>query len=153
MVSRIRIDQNKALFVQSLIGNKDNPEGVFETYADIVAFAAAVGKKYDCRLPLEHISQEPSPISLDVFISRGYDLLMDILAITTMEDVQCLAGEGQKKDEQRIIIFEEYANGGLSYLQEQLVGAIDYQERILLLLNQERYNNNPVHEFDLSRFL
>ena len=45
MASRIRIDQNKASFVQSLIFNSDNPEGIFETYADIVAFAAAVGKK------------------------------------------------------------------------------------------------------------
>lgn len=153
MAARVRIDQNKAPLVQSLVFNHNNPEGVFETYADIVAFAAAIGKKYDCRLPLEHISQEPSPISLDVFISRGYDLLINILAITTMDDLQYFSEDGQDRDDQRIIIFEEYANGGLSYLQEKLVGAIDYQERLLLLLNQERDSFGSMEEFDLSRFL
>ncbi|AUC61279.1 hypothetical protein AA637_09025 [Cyanobacterium sp. HL-69] len=151
MASRIRIDQNKASFVQSLIFNSDNPEGIFETYADIVAFAAAVGKKYDYRSPLEHIAQEPSPISYDVFMSRGYDLLINVLAITTMGNLDVFSEHGGHED--KINIFEQYANGGLSYLQEQLTGAIDYQERLLLLLNKERHNTNSTQEFDLSRFL
>ncbi|MGY6530954.1 MAG: DNA phosphorothioation-associated protein 4 [Cyanobacterium sp.] len=151
MVSRIRVDQSKASFVQSLIFNNDNPEGIFETYADIMAFAASVGKKYDCRLPLEHIAQEPSPISFDVFISRGYDLLINVLAITTMGNLDVFAEDENGED--KITIFEQYANGGLSYLQEQLTGAIDYQERLLLLLNQERNHRGTGQEFDLSRFL
>ncbi|MBE9223695.1 DNA phosphorothioation-associated protein 4 [Cyanobacterium stanieri LEGE 03274] len=152
MVSRVRIDQNKASLVQSLIFSHDNPEGVFDTYADVMAFAAAVGKKYDYRLPLETIAQEPNPISYDIFISRGYDLLVDVLTIMTMGNLDFLSDENSSQ-ERRITLFEQYANGGLSYLQEQLTGAIDYQERLLLLLDKERHTPKVSQEFDLSRFL
>jgi dnd system-associated protein 4 len=35
-------------------------------------------------------------------------------------------------------IFEEYANGGLELLQNELRGAVDYTERIVLMLSYER---------------
>ncbi|MFM6860609.1 MAG: DNA phosphorothioation-associated protein 4, partial [Dolichospermum sp.] len=55
---------------------------------------------------------------------------------------------------QRNGIFEEYANGGLEILQNELRGAVDYSERILLFLSYERANNpKEEKEFDLTKFL
>ncbi len=154
MPNRIRIAHDKGFFVQSLVLNNQNSDGVFSTYADVIAMAAAIGKNYQCRLPIDHVTKEPSPISIEVFISRGYDLLIKILAITETKDPTILTSHTIDAEEKRILIFEEYANGGLAKLQEQLKGAIDYQERILLLLNQQRLQlNTKAEDFDLTRFL
>jgi dnd system-associated protein 4 len=154
MALRIKIAEDKASFVHSLVLSADNYQGIFSTYADLIAFAAAIGKKYQLKSPLQNIAKEPSPISLDVFISRGYDLLIKLIAITETQEPTIISAYSANSEEQRVKIFEEYANGGLSYLQEKLRGAVDYSERILLLLNQERLQKNPLPEnFDLSRFL
>lgn len=154
MVLRIKIAQDKSNLVQSLVSSSTNTQGIFSTYADLIAFSAAMGKKYQIRSPLETVAKEPSPISLDVFISRGYDLLIKLIAITEIKQAQIISAYSVTAEEQRVKIFEEYANGGLSQLQEKLRGAVDYSDRILLLLNQEKLQkSNPPDNFDLSRFL
>jgi dnd system-associated protein 4 len=53
-----------------------------------------------------------------------------------------------------VIILEQAANGGLELLAEQLRGAVDYSDRLLLILNQERFPTpQPATDFDLTRFL
>ena len=154
MALRIKIAQDKATLVQSLVSSGDNLQGLFTTYADLIAFSAAMGKKYERRLPLETIAKEPSPISLEVFISRGYDLLIKLIAITETQEPKIISAYSPTAEEERVKIFEEYANGGLSKLAEQLQGAIDYSERILLILSQEMHpHQSDESEFDLSRFL
>lgn len=154
MALRIKIEQDKANLVQSLVSSSSNAQGIFNTYADLIAFTAAMGKKYQKRVPLESIAKEPSPISLEVFISRGYDLLIKLIAITETGQSQIISAYSSTAEEERIKIFEEYANGGLSLLQEKLRGAVDYSDRILLILNQERLQkSSPPENFDLSRFL
>lgn len=133
MAIRVKISQDKADLVQSLVLNNDNPQGVFATYADVMAFAATMGKKNKLRLPLNTIAKEPSPISLDVFTSRGYDFLFKLLAITQTNNSKIISAYDIRAEEERVMIFEEYANGGLMRLQEQLRGAVDYGERILLI--------------------
>lgn len=154
MSLRVRIAQDKAPLILCLLHGHNNQEGVFSTYADIMAFAAAVGTKYHYRQPLEGIAKEPSPISLEVFISRGYDLLIKMIAITETKNPQIISPYYPNAEEEMIKIFEEYANGGLSQLCEQVKGAVSYQERILLWLNQHRGTNTSAPEdFDLTRFL
>ncbi|MGC1248227.1 MAG: DNA phosphorothioation-associated protein 4, partial [Spirulinaceae cyanobacterium] len=74
MVSRIRVARDKAELVKSLVTSRDTT-GPFQTYADAIAFAAALGAKRQKRVAITEVSKnEPGPISLEVFISRGYDL-------------------------------------------------------------------------------
>lgn len=154
MAIRIKIAQDKANLVQSLVLNNDNPQGVFSTYADVMAFAAALGKKHKYRLPLDSIAKEPSPISLDVFSSRGYDVLIKLLAITETKNPQIISAYDATAEEERVTIFEEYANGGLMKLQEQLRGSVDYSERILLMLSHHKNQPSlPDTNFDLTKFL
>lgn len=155
MAIRIKISQDKANLVQSLVLNNENSQGVFATYADVMAFAAALGKKNKLRLPLDIIAKEPSPISLDVFSSRGYDLLFKLLAITETNHPQIISPYDITAEEERVTIFEEYANGGLMKLQEQLRGAADYSERILLILSQTKNQQSSTTStnFDLTKFL
>lgn len=155
MAIRVKISQDKADLVQSLVLNNDNPQGVFATYADVMAFAATMGKKNKLRLPLNTIAKEPSPISLDVFTSRGYDFLFKLLAITQTNNSKIISAYDIRAEEERVMIFEEYANGGLMRLQEQLRGAVDYGERILLILSQANNQSSETitMDFNLTKFL
>ncbi|MGL5805331.1 MAG: DNA phosphorothioation-associated protein 4 [Xenococcaceae cyanobacterium] len=150
---RIKIAKDKADLVKSLVNTKETT-GAFQTYADAIAFAASLGAKYNKRLPLAEISKEPAPISLEIFISRGYDWLIKLLAIYENQDLKILAVDDRDTEDKRSLIFEEYANGGLEKLRDELKGTVDYTERLLLIINQERLpSRSNDEEFDLSRFL
>ncbi len=151
--NRIRVAKDKADLVKALV-DSDNTTGPFQTYADVMVFAAGLGAKRKKRSPLGTIAKEPSPIALEVFISRGYDLVFKLLAIAETKDAKILSSFEENSEEKRHHIFEEYANGGLEILRDELRGAVDYSERILLILNPERFKQeSPQRDFDLSRFL
>lgn len=162
---RIRIAKDKAKLVQSLIDfGSSASTGPFSTYADAIVFAAALGVRCQKRVPLVEISQsEPSPISLEVFVSRGYYWVINLLAVMTTQQPEILSTTNAEAEKQRVTIFEEYANGGLEQLQAELRGAVDYSERLLLMINAQRNGDNQAAsvsngdnetvEFDLSRFL
>jgi dnd system-associated protein 4 len=152
--NRIRVAKDKADLVKALVAS-DNMTGPFQTYADVMVFAAALGAKRKKRSPLGSIStKEPAPIALEVFVSRGYDLVFKLLAIAETKDAKILSLFEENSEEQRTHIFEEYANGGLEILRDEFRGAVDYSERLLLILSAERFKKDSAEQdFDLSRFL
>lgn len=155
--SRIRIASDKADLVKSLTASDDRKNAPFQTYADVLVFAASLGSKYKKRSPLREISKrEPAPISLEIFESRGYAMTLNLLAIAETQDPQILATHNPDAIRDRVLIFEEYANGGLDILQDKLRGAVDYLDQLLLLLANERDRcdaTSDPEEFDLSKFL
>lgn len=152
--NRVRVGKDKADLVKALTLGNDTT-GPFQTYADAIAFAAALGAKRKKRVVLQEVSKkEPGAIAQEIFISRGYDRLIKLLAISETKDINIIAPNDAEAEETRIAIFEEYANGGLEILQEELRGAVDYTERLLLMMISERdQKNQPEGEFNLSRFL
>ena len=158
--NRIRVAKDKAELVKSLIGSADN-NSPFQTYADAMLFAAVLGAKQQRRVPLGEISKkEPGPISIEIFISRGYDPVMKLIAIAATENINVISPDRADFEQQRIHIFEEYANGGLELLAQELCGAVDYTERILLMLsaaldprNSDSITENSLEEFDLRKFM
>ena len=151
---RIKVAKDKAELVRGLLEQKGST-GMFSTYADVIAFAASLGIKHDRRSPFTEVSQsEPAPISLEVFISRGYERLINLIAVVCTQDIKVLSTEEESAEATKVQIFEEYANGGLAYLQQELRGAVDYTDRLVLILNAERFSKETSdEEFDLSRFL
>ncbi len=148
---RIRIAKDKGDLVKCLVDSATAP---FTTYADVIAFAAALGTNRGERRKLEGIAKEPVPISLEIFISRGYDWLIQLLAIAETKDTTILSPFEPTAEEDRIVIFEEYANAGLERLQYELRGCVDYSDRLLLFLNSIRFEKEKIPgEFDLTRFL
>ncbi len=148
---RIKIAKDKAKLVKDLKAS-DDTTGPFQTYVDVMVFAAALGAKRKKRVPLVEIARDLDPIRRDYFDNNRSELLINLLAISETQDQKILADD-DKSDEQRIKIFEEYANGGLEILQEELRGAVDYSERIILILSSEREKQQQEEDFDLSKFL
>ncbi|MCP6757234.1 MAG: DNA phosphorothioation-associated protein 4 [Fischerella sp. CENA71] len=151
---RIRVAKDKAELVKALT-SADGGTGPFQTFADVIVFAAALGAKHKKRVPLGEISKrEPSPIRLEYFASVGNDWVIKLLGITETQDIKILSLGEEEHEANRNHIFEEYANGGLEILQGELRGAVDYTERILLILTHIRTNKDKeAEEFDLSKFL
>lgn len=151
---RIRVAKDKADLVKALTSS-DGSTGPFQTFADVIVFAAALGAKHKKRVPLGEISKrEPSPIRLEYFASVGNDVVIKLLGMIETQDINILSIYEEDYETQRNGIFEEYANGGLEILQNELRGAVDYSERILLFLSYERnHKDEKEEEFDLSKFL
>ncbi|MEH2289418.1 DNA phosphorothioation-associated protein 4 [Nostoc sp.] len=152
--NRIRVGKDKAELVKSLVASKDTT-GPFQTYVEVMVFAAALGVKYKKRVPLGETSKrEPSPIPQENFASLGYDLIIKLLGINETQDINILSSREEQDEDKRTQIFEEYANGGLEILQNELRGSVDYSERLLLVLISERGTKEQLEEeFDLSKFL
>lgn len=152
---RIRVAKDKAELVKALT-SADSATGPFQTYADVIVFAAVLGAKHNKRVPLGEISKrEPSPIGQEHFLIKGYDFVIKLLAIIEAKDLYILSLENEKYENQRLRIFEEYANGGLDILQNELRGSVDYSERLLLIMIAKRFSDRTqeVSSFDLSRFI
>jgi dnd system-associated protein 4 len=151
--TRIRIAKDKAELVKALKDGSDL-NGPFQTYADVVAFAAILGAKQSRRVPLSDVCKsDPDPIPQEHFISKRYEKAIQLLAVSATQNPKVLADK-ESCEEERIRIFEEYANAGLEILQGNLSGSVDYLEQILLLLNFERNGfKSGNDEFDLTRFL
>ena len=151
--NRIRVAKDKATLVKDLIV-LDNRTGPFQTYADVIVFAAALGAKYKKRSPLGEISQqEPAPIGQEHFFSKGYDAIIKLIAIMDSKEIEILSYD-ENSDTRRSHLFEEYANGGLEIMREELRGAVDYTDRLALFLLSERFSKKSEQtSFDLTRFL
>lgn len=152
-MNRVRLAKDKAELVRSLVAEV-NGMAPFSTYADVLAFAAALGARRQRRSPVVDVAREPTPIAFEIFISRGYDALFKLLAAVETKNASVLSSLDAKAENFRVSLFEEYANGGLEILQGELRGAIDYTEALLLLLSFERNPDERDPEgFDLRRFL
>ncbi|MDJ1168547.1 DNA phosphorothioation-associated protein 4 [Roseofilum sp. BLCC_M154] len=152
-VYRIRLAKDKGELVKRLV-ESDEDNAPFETYADVVMFAASLGYQRHQAIPLDDvIAKEPAPIAWDVFRSRGYDRTIRLLAIATTEEVSVLSLSSPEAIAQQIQILEEYANGGLQILQEELRGIIDITHHLPLMLHKQRHPQESPPEFDLSQFL
>ncbi|RLK59606.1 DNA phosphorothioation-associated protein 4 [Actinokineospora cianjurensis] len=89
----------------------------FGAYRDILIFAAALGFRNDRRKPVTKPAGDP--IRYEVLISgSGYsEALINMIAVNVSDDPEIM---DDARLEERIKIFEEYANGGLDCIQEQI---------------------------------
>ena len=112
--------------------NELRETGVFPTFKDAMVFASAVGFKRKNRKPFQKSSE---PIDLDVFRGDFDRTIMNIIAIEESDDPRMIA---PSSEDDRIRIFEEYANGGLDILKREIWDdKQDWREGLLALVQRE----------------
>jgi dnd system-associated protein 4 len=110
--ARVRRPQQHEALMQEL-----QNEGKFPTYRDILLFAAALGFSQGRRVAFSNAFGDP--IRYEVLTAPAFsDTLINMIAANTATDDPEVM-DGPRLDE-RLRIFEEYANGGLEYIQEQV---------------------------------
>lgn len=142
MAVRIRRPAAHKGLLEQLCGDAGNP---FNHYYEALLYSAALGYARGAREPFE---QADESIRWDTFLSiEGAAELVDMLAGTTIDDKTILAEEGA---EQRIAIFEEYANGGLDVVQRAIDASPAKMTRavILDLVLGEQESSVPEVDFD-----
>jgi len=147
-LARVQIAEDKAKFVKSLRASEDEI-GLFQTYGDILTLAAVLGFNRKRRLPLNKASGDPSAVLQEQFRNG---MIISLIAAAEIQESKILSSS-EEDDRMRVQIFQEYANGGLEILQNELRGVTDHLSKISLLLDVERHRNESKEEFDLSLFL
>jgi dnd system-associated protein 4 len=105
----VRRPKDKELLFSRLL-----EEGVFETYRDVMVFGAALGF---ARNRSESFEQSAEPIAWNVFSGAGHEALVNMIAGVSKGDLNILSDD---RFDERLTIFEDYANGGLNALKEVL---------------------------------
>lgn len=143
---RIKVAKDKAKLVKAL-KTGDGSTGLFQTYVDVMVFAATLGAKRGKYVPVSEASKkDPDPIPQEHFISKGHDQTINLLAVTHAKDPKILSND-DGSERKRIEIFESYANGGLEILQSATQGSQDYSKQILLLSVTEKNKHNEKDDF------
>lgn len=110
---------------------KDKDVGVFDTLKAALVFSAAVGHKEGRRLPF---ASSGEPIAFSLFSEHQDQPFVYALALTEFDDVSYLREENFLET---IKVFEEYAAGGLQYMNG-LLDKTNLKESLEGLLTENR---------------
>lgn len=130
---RLHPPDNKEKFLDGLV-----KEGLFESKAAAMMFAAAIGRRR---------SERPSPgkagegIRWQVFERNQDTTFIYALAIEAEKSISVLESDRGGKDK-ICQVFQEYAAGGLEHLQQRLSGGGGDPLDVLLLLVAEARQDN-----------
>ncbi|WP_116248527.1 DNA phosphorothioation-associated protein 4 [Nocardiopsis sp. FIRDI 009] len=113
---------------EQLLNDLKSEDGPFDSRVDALIFAAALGRRKNLR---DEFKESGERIRLELIGDRQYgDVLIYMLAaIEKPDDPEILADD---RLDERILIFEEYANGGLNYLQGELNRSATYDLDVLV---------------------
>ena len=108
-------------------------EGPFQTKQKALMFAAAVGVHFGRR---EALDASEESIRWQIFLNNGDDAFIQALGVAETEGLEVLADE---EGEAYVGLFEEYANGGLAYLEQHVLNQpVDVLDALVDLLLQVR---------------
>ena len=108
---RVRRPERHEVLIQTLL-----KEARFPAMRDVLLFSAALGYSAGRRVPFEKSGE---PIRYEALVSEAQaDAFVSMLAAVTVHDDPEILDATRVGE--RITIFEEYANGGLDFLQEQI---------------------------------
>lgn len=108
---RVRRPQQHEELIQKL-----RTEAGFPTYRDILLFAGGLGFMLQRRVPFDAAAE---PIRYDTVTDPQFaEALINMIAAATYPDDPEILGGDRLAD--RVRVFEEYANGGLEYLQGEV---------------------------------
>lgn len=113
---RIQRASDKESLVQTLTTGENPP---FKEIWRLLVFAAAVGQSRGRREPLKAVDSGKAIPAAIFANSPAWPGFHYLLALVENDDSAVLGG-GDDLENERLVIFEEYANAGLSIIQEEL---------------------------------
>jgi len=119
---------------------KDSNKNLFLTYKDALVFAACLGFKFDKKIPF---SGNAEPVGLHIFKGEYDPIIFDYIGIVSTKSTEIM---GDKKAEEKIRIFEEFACGGLEILEAKVYSCPgDWRDLLLkLIFDQEEGSGSSI---------
>ena len=136
---RVQRSKDKEELVKGLTSG-ETP--LFREIWRLLLFAAALGYKTGRREPLGEVDAGRAMPQSYFTNNPAWPGFQHLLALVCSEDAQILGG-GDENDDLRLTVFEEYANGGLSILQEVMEQS-SYSLDALIHLVAQHTTEKPV---------
>ncbi len=121
MADRVRRPKKYEDFMAEL---KDS--GAFETLKDILVFAACLGLRRNQRASFKEAAES---INLQTFGAEFDKMVFNTIAIKETGDPFVMANN---RSDESVLIFEEYACGGLEVMSNEISGAHTDKEEVLI---------------------
>ncbi len=137
MVNDVRRPDEYEEMLLELCQNKDKNKNIFLTYKDALVFSACLGFKSNKRVPFDKSSE---PVGVHIF-KGDYDfVIFNYIGIASTKSADIM---GEKREEEKIKIFEEYACGGLELIKNKIHEKPgDGRESLLDLVLEQNDNSN-----------
>jgi dnd system-associated protein 4 len=113
-IKRIHRSTDKEDFIRAVVSDQ---VGVFKEIWKLLLFAAQVGFANDRREPLKSIDSGKGIDQSSFGNCSSWPGVIYLIALAETEKSESLSG-GQEAEDSRINVFQEYANGGLSVMQD-----------------------------------
>lgn len=128
-----RPQQHEALMIEL------HDDAAFSTFRDILLFTAAVGVRFKRRVPFTDASGDP--IRYETLTGPSFsEALVNMIAANEVSDDPEIMDSSRL--EERIRIFEEYANGGLEFIQEQVNVRHQTADLVVIALVSEEFSES-----------
>jgi len=145
-MKRIQRANDKEEIIKSLMSDQ---VGVFKEIWKLLLFAAQVGMRNDKRLPLKAVDAGKG---IDQSTFGNCPAWPGVLYLMTLAETQksdCLSGT-EKAEDDRVSVFQEYANGGLESLREFFSGRPIDLDGLLAFIETEREKSAGRLDLDLT---
>ena len=113
-MKRIHRASDKEEIIKSLMADQ---LGIFKEFWRLLLFAAQIGMKNGKREPLKSIDSGKGIDQSTFGNCPAWPGVLYLMSLVESESTNALSGSSEAED-QRISTFQEYANGGLSILQD-----------------------------------
>lgn len=124
------------------LGN--SPDKIFDSMKDVMLFCALIAlRKGKSRMKID--KRGGDPIKLDTFRQDDKNII-DIIALIEYGHLEILTDE---KNDEKLTMFEEYSNSGMSYLVDRFKGVPNIND-ILKLVDEFRPENKYHEPIDIS---
>lgn len=117
-MKRIQRATDKEEIIKSLMAEQ---VGVFKEIWKLLLFAAQIGMRNNKREPLQSVDSGKGIDQSTFGNCPAWPGVLYLMSLSETESTNCMSGSPEAEDV-RISIFQEYANGGLSVLQEFFTG-------------------------------
>ncbi|MEW6079171.1 MAG: DNA phosphorothioation-associated protein 4 [Thermodesulfobacteriota bacterium] len=132
--------------VRSFCDNRDelSARSIFPTMREFMCFAAVLGFQYEKRVPFKPKEQT---LEIDGRIFSGHPTTVDLFNLIALVEEKSIEILRDENENEVLIIFEEYANGGFeiidSWLKRKPDDTIGYQA-LISALKEEGFLANAI---------
>ena len=123
--------------------------GIFREIWKLLLFAALVGVKNDYREPLKSVESGKGIDQSTFGNSPSWPGILHLISLSHTGDSRVLRGSPDT-EEQRITLFQEYANGGLSLMQQFFVGRTIDLDGVLAFIESQTASGHVEPNVDLA---
>jgi dnd system-associated protein 4 len=143
---RINRAEDKEAAISALIKDEDSTApAIFPTKWQLLTFAAMLGYRNDRKEPLNTISSGKG-IDAETFMKDPcFEGVLNLFSLMEDEDERLLTSD-KENDDRKVTLFEEYANGGLAIIKEQLETSNYSLESVITLIAEELHRGPALDE-------